>query len=178
MSTEINLLPQKARSRLSHESALAYAKIGAIVVAIITVCLAVLVFLINRDPTLERIGAEQNTILAQLSALHSKTAKDLIIQDRLRRIHGIVTIRGNMDTQLIKISSQLPSSLTVTDFSLDSTKMSITVSSLSLSGMGELIDNLTKLVNEKSVLKGITIQGIITDEQSGTYLMTVTGVTL
>lgn len=178
MSTEINLLPHKSLSVFSHERMLVYTKVVAIVALIITVCLSILVFLINRDPTLQELDSQQKTLLTQLSVLHTKTAKDLIILDRLKRIQSLIKSRGSVDVTIAQINDQVPDGASVTEFALDNKTLTLSLTSSSLIPMGQFIDNMTKLVSSKKVVKQITIQGLITDEKGGKYTMTVNGILL
>lgn len=175
MSTEINLLPRKTRAKFSQEQLLAYSKIGAIIACIITVSFAIVLFLLNRDPSLSQIQAQQQNILTQLTILHTKTAKDLIIVDRVKRITKILQSRKALEKDIDTIQSQLQTSLTVTSFALDDKHVLLTVSGQSLSPMGAFIESLTDDIQKKKFLKKITIQGIISDEKTGNFLLSISG---
>lgn len=175
MSNDINLLSHSRKTRFSQEQILVYTKVLAVICSIITVSMAVILFLLNRDPALSQIQAQQQTILAQLNVLHSKTAKDLIILDRVRRIAKINKSRSILGDKITEVQKQIPFGVTVTAFTLDSKHVVLTVSAQSLSPIGAFIENLTKDIQNKDLLKKITIQGVITDEKSGSYLLSITG---
>ena len=175
MSTEINLLPQKTKSRISQEQLLAYTKIGALVVCILTASFAIMLFLLNRDTTLTQIQSQQQTVLAQLNLLHNKTAKNLIIADRVARIKKILSSRKALEKDIADIQEQLPGGISVNTFTLDDKKLSITVSGASLAPMGAFIESLTNDVQNKKIIQKFTIEGIISDEKTGDYLLSITG---
>ena len=175
MNAEINLLPHRKRGVLSQEQVLAYSKVGAIVSCVITVSLAVMLFLLNRDPSLAQIHAQQQTLLAQLNLLHTKTAKNLIIQDRVKRITKTLQTRKSLDKTIAEIQKQLPTGVTVVSFVLDEKTLSMTVTASSLAPLGTFMDSLTKDVQDKKLFKKTTIQGVISDEKTGTFLLSITG---
>lgn len=178
MSTNINLLPQKNLSSFSQEKILSLSKVTAISSLIVTVSLAIVVFLLNRDQTLVALTAQQNTLLTQLNALHTKTAKDLIILDRLNRIKTIIKSRGNLDTTIQTLNTQLPSSLGVNNFSVNKKTFTFTISATSLGVLGQVVENFTTLVKKKDTIAQITIENVITDEKAGKYTMTMSGILL
>lgn len=171
--SDINLLPQKRRGRLSQEQVLAYTKILAIGGCILTVSLALILFLLNRDPTLAQIQAQEQTILTQLTILHSKTAKDLIIIDRLKRITKILQNRGVLDKKIADIQKQIPDNITITSFALDNKTIILTLSADSLSPLGALVEKLTKDVESKTLVKKVTVEGLVSDEKTGTFLLNI-----
>lgn len=178
MAIEINLLPQKQQTFFSQERLLTYSKIGAIVSIIFTVCSALAIFLLNRDQTLVNLRAKENTIIAQLTLLHDKTAKNLIILDRSNRIASIVKGRGNLDDKVAQLQKLLPLGSTITAFSVTTQDFSLTISSPSLSSLGGMVDNLVALIQKKQFVKTVTIQGLVSDEKGGVYLLTVSGTLL
>lgn len=175
MATDINLLPHKNRSAFSQEQVLAYSKVGAIASCIITVSLAIILFLLNRDPSLAQIHAQQQTLLTQLNLLHTKTAKDLIIQDRVKRITKTLQSRKTLEKTISEVQKQLPSGVTVVSFVLDGKTLAITVTAPSLSPLGTFMDNLSKDVQNKKLFKKLTIQGVISDEKTGNFLLSMSG---
>ncbi len=175
MSNDINLLSHQSKTRFSQEQILAYSKVAAIICSILTVSLALMLFLLNRDPTLSQLQGQQQTVLAELTILHSKTAKDLIILDRVKRIVQINQQRSSLGQKVTDIQKQLPSGISISSFTLDSKHVNLTITSSSLVPMGTFINNLTQAINNKTLLKQLTIQGIISDEKTGTYLLSITG---
>lgn len=172
--TDINLLPQKSRGRFSQEQVLVYTKILAISGCILTVCLAIVLFFLNRDPTLVQIQAQEQTILAQLNILHSKTAKDLIILDRMKRISKVLQNRGVLDKKIADIQKQIPSNVTVASFSLDNKNLLLTLNSQSLSPLGAFVESLANDVQTKKLVKKVTVEGLVSDEKTGTFLLNIT----
>ncbi|HEX7041717.1 MAG TPA: hypothetical protein VF189_00565 [Patescibacteria group bacterium] len=173
MSVDINLLPQKSRSKLSQEQLLTYSKIGAVISSIVTVTFAVVIFLLNRDPSLAQIQAQEQTILSQLTILHNKTAKNLIILDRVKRIEKIVQTRKTLDKDITSIQKQLPENADVTTFSLDGQHLIMTISAQSLFPLGNFVESMTKDITTKTLIKKVTIEGIISDEKTGNFLLSI-----
>lgn len=175
MSTDINLLPQKKLGAFSQEKILSFSKIAAIILLVLTISLSLLFFLLSRDPTLDNLHTQENSVLAKLSLLHNKTAKDLLVLNRLKGISAILKDRGAMDTIISVFQKQFPADVSVNAFSLDQKSFSFTIVSTNASSLGIVIDNFQKLLSEKKLIKKLTIQGLITDEKGGKYLLTISG---
>lgn len=175
MSNDINLLSHQKRGRFSQEQVLAFSKVAAIACSILTVTLAIVLFLLNRDPALAQLHAQEDTILAQLNLVHNKTAKNLIILDRVKRIAKINQTRTSLEKKIEVIQKQLPAGVLISSFTLDNKHLSITISSQSLSQVGGFIESLTKDAENNVLLKKLTLQGVVSDEKTGSYLLSITG---
>lgn len=175
MSTDINLLPQKSKRFLSEERLLLGCKILAVTLVILIGSLSILFFLLSRDGTIQEVKNDQSRTIAELTLVQSKTAKYLIIVDRINKIKVFSQKRLSFDTTIASITEQIPKGVTVTSFSLDTKELSLSISTRDLTAIGLLIDNFSQLIAQKKVLKSLTIQGLVSDERTGSFILTLTG---
>ena len=175
MPTDINLLIQKQRGFFSQERLLLFSRVGAVVSVVLVLSLSVLFFLLSRDPTFARYRADQSQTLAQLTLLQSKTAKYLLILDRIEKIKVIEKSMPNFSTTIATVVDQIPSGGTITNFVIDNNSLTLSVSSPDLSVLGKTVDNFMSLIASKKVLKTLTVQGLVSDEKSGLYVLSLTG---
>jgi len=175
MSSEINLLPQKRLGFFTEERILLFTRIGAIASVIIVVCVSILFFLLSRDPTLSQQKTDEDQTIAQLNLLQNKTAKYLIIIDRINKIKLLSKQKSHFEDSLTTLVSEIPDTVAISALSLDKSSVSVGVSSSNLSSIGLAIENFSNLISQKKVLKTLTIQGLVTDEKAGTYILTFTG---
>lgn len=175
MPTDINLLIQKQRGFFSQERLLLFSRVGAVVSVVLVLSLSILFFLLSRDPTFASIRADQSQTLAQLTLLQSKTAKYLLILDRIEKIKVIEKSMPNFSTTIATVVDQIPKGGTITNFVIDNNSLTLSVSSPDLSVLGKTVDNFMSLIASKKVLKTLTVQGLVSDEKSGLYVLSLTG---
>lgn len=172
---DINLQTKKRVGFFTEEKLLITAKIAAVILAVTVVSLSILFFFLSKDPTVAQQNADKSQTLAQLTLLHDKTAKYLIIVDRTAKIQALEQKKVHLDQTIAVLVKQIPSGATITDFSLDQHTFSLSVATANLSLLGTTVDNFSNLVGQKKAIQDVTIQGIISDEKGQTYVLTITG---
>lgn len=178
MDTEINLLAQKKAQFFSEERVLLITKGLAVGSVVLVLSLSILFFLLSRDPSIVAVQADENQTIAKLTLLQDKTAKYLLIVDRVNKMKAILQKKSTFGTTMTALTKQIPTGSTITNFTLDQQTLSLSLSSSDLSTLGKAMDNFSSLVTSRSVLKSVTIQGLVSDEKSGTYVLSITGVLL
>ncbi len=173
--SDINLLPQKNIGFFSEERLLLFSKIGAVVSVVLVLSLSILFFLLSRDPSIIAVKNEESRIIAQLTLLQSKTAKYLIIVDRINKIKILQKTKSNFDQSIATFVKQIPDGVSITNFVLDQKTVSIAVSASDVSLLGKTVDNFITLISSKKVLKNVTVEGLVSDEKGGKYVLTISG---
>lgn len=174
MAGDINLLVQKQKGFFSEERLLSLSKIGAVLCVVVVISLSILFFLLSRDPSIAAVKTDESKTIAQLTLLQNKTAKYLVVVDRINKIKVLQKSRTNFDTNIATFVSQIPEGATVTNFILDKNELSLSISASDLSLIGTTVDNFTSLIASKKTLKDLTIQGLVSDEKGGKYVLTIT----
>lgn len=176
--SEINLLPQKNKGFLSEERLLLFTKVGSVTSIILVVSLSILFYLLSRDTTLANVKADESRTIAQLTILQSKTAKYLIIIDRVNKIKTLSQRRSNFDTTMSSVVQLIPNGVSLTNFMMDKDSFTVAVSTTDLSLCGKLINNFSQQIAQKKLFKSLTIESLVTDEKAGTYVLTLDGTLL
>lgn len=175
MPSEINLLIQKKRGFLSEERLLLFSRVGAVISIVLVLSLSILFFLLSRDPSIEKIKADQSKTIAQLTLLQDKTAKYLIVIDRVNKIKVIEKNKSSFGDTIAAFANLVPSGASITNFTLDKDSLSIAVSAADVSLLGKTVDNYSTLIQQKKLLKSLVVQGLVSDEKGGKYVLTITG---
>lgn len=172
---EINLLQQRSKGFFSEERMLLFTRVASVVLVVLVISLSILFFLLSKDPAALQQNADRASTLAQLTLLHSKTAKYLVIVDRTNKINLIEQTKIDLSQTISSLVKEVGAGTTITDFSLDQKTFSLSVSSHDLSALGVVVDSFSNLVATGKIIKDVTIQGIISDEKSQIYVLTLSG---
>ncbi|HSD98905.1 MAG TPA: hypothetical protein VLB73_04395 [Patescibacteria group bacterium] len=172
---DINLLIQKHQGFFSEDRLLLFSKVGAISGVVLVLSLSILFFLLSRDPSIAQVKADETRTIAQLTLLQSKTAKYLIVVDRIQKIKAIEKNKTTFADTISSFVGLIPGGATITNFTLDKHTLSLAVSASDLSLLGKAVDNFTSLVLQKKILKNLSIQGLVSDEKGGKYVLTLSG---
>ena len=175
MPTDINLLIQKRSGFFSEERLLLFSRAAAVVLVVLVLSLSTLFFVLSRDPSIAKVKADESSTIAQLTILQSKTAKYLIVVDRINRIKTITKTKSTFDSNISTFLDQIPSGVSVANFALDKSSLSLSLSAADVSLLGTAVNNFTNLVSSKKTLKNLIIQGLVSDEKGGKYVLTLTG---
>src|SRR5579872_5935679 len=164
MNTEINLLAQKKAQFFSEERLLLITKVAAVMSVTLVLSLSILFFLLSRDPSVIAIQTDENQTIAKLTLLQDKTAKYLLIVDRVNKMKAILQKKSTFGNNMSVLTKQVPLNTRITNFTLDQQTLSLSLSSSDLSALGKAMNNFTTLVTSRTVLKSVTIQGLVSDE--------------
>lgn len=172
---DINLLIQKQHGFFSEEKLLLFSRIGAVAGVVLVLSLSILFFLLSRDSTFVQVKADQSSTIAQLTLLQNKTAKYLIVIDRLNKIKALEKNKSNFGDTIAELTSQVPNGADITNLIVDKSSLTLSVSSGDLSVLGKTVDNFMTLISQKKLLKTLTVQGLVSDEKGGKYVLSLTG---
>lgn len=172
---DINLLQQRKLGFFSEERLLLIARIGAVVSVVLVLSLSILFFLLSKDPAAAQQDVDKAQTLAQLTLLHSKTAKYLILIDRTTKIQQLEGKRIALGQTISDLVKEVPAEVTITTFAIDRKTYSLSILSTNVSLLGKIVDNFSNLVSSGKVIKDVTVQGIISDEKGQNYVLTLSG---
>lgn len=175
---DINLLPQRKKGFFSEERLLFASRVGAISAVVLVISLSLLFFLLSRDPSVVQLKTQQSRVIAQLSLLHDKTAKYLIIVDRINKIKQLEKKRTNIGDNIDVLIREIPNGVTVTNLTMDKATLTVSLSASDVSLLGKALGNFIALVGDKKVLKTLTVEGIVSDEKGKAYILTLGGTVL
>ena len=173
MSNNINLSPSKRRTNQYQEELLKTVKKISVIFLVITVISAVGLFLLDINPSLSYILQQKNATLTNLSFTHGKAAKYLLIKDRIQSINSIIQGRSSFDDVIASLEQQIPTDVAVDSLSIDRKTVTVNVSSTSLSSCDTLLTNITQMLQEKKIIKAISIDTITEDQSVGKFVLSM-----
>ncbi len=175
MARDINLLPQRKLDLLQQERTVVIVRGVALVVMILVVTSALAIFLLNKNTSLDSLKAQQQSLRANFSLLHDKTAKNYLLVDRVTKIAAITKKKSTFIGNITTIEQLVPPDVSIDTFTINKTNVSMNVSSSSLISLGKYMDGLNKLVGNKGFFKKITIDNAIADEKAGKFIVSMKG---
>lgn len=83
--------------------------------------------------------------------------------------------RSTFDTVMQTLADNVPLNVSISGFILDKKTFSLSLTGSDLSLISTSVDNFTKLMTDKKLIKSLTIQGLVTDEKNGKYVLSLSG---
>lgn len=171
MNKQINLVSHKKKKLLNRDRLLRLVVFLSRISMAMVVLSAIGLFVLNRSATLPILEQQDKTITSNLSFVQQKIIKFLLIRERLQDINPLINNGSTLTTTLTDISNELPSNVSLTSVSLRDKKLSLVVSSPSLTAIGTLLDYFIMQVNKKNIYKTVTISNFTADSNSGKYTL-------
>lgn len=169
MNKNINLYPRKNSSANKKKKIEQYLRVGSLFLLVLVSFGAIVLFFLQSQSAIPTLQDEEKSLLTQLSAKHSKTAKYMLTNERLKSINDITNTRYPMDELYSVVTQQLPAKVALNGFSVEKQVLVISTSSSSLGSLNTMIDNMTKLVRDKKFLKKLTLNSLGFDYKTGSY---------
>lgn len=172
MKTDINLASGTVESA-SKNKILKILRITAISGVIFIAISSILLFLLINQISPEKIKKQEDKILLSIKFLRDKQAKIAIVNSKIADISKILGSRTNYELEINSFLEKIPSGVSMSSLGIDKTKVTITVSSNSLSSIDKMLNNFFEMIAKKQLIKSISIQGISSDQKSGTYSLSI-----
>ncbi len=173
MSTNINLLLLRDEGSLKRKERikiLTFAGVASLIgVGLTSLIIFILIQIINP----ESIKKEQENVLKRMSQLQSRQAKLFVLNNRVENIDKILKIRKDMSKITSGLLAKIPSQLSIYDFEVDDNSVIITGQSGSLWVIGEFINNFTDMVHKKEIIKSLTLNSLVLDENKNVYQVSI-----
>lgn len=178
MSKEINLLPRKNVGILEQERTIMIARASALLSALFVISCFVGVFLLGKQYPLEDVQRQQSQVESQLLQVKDKANRNIQLVDRVNHIQTILKTRSLLGPTIVTLQDQLPKDVEMQSLSITTTSITLSVSSSSLASLKSFLDSLTAMAEKKQLFQKLTINNIVVDARTGTYLVNVQGTTL
>jgi len=169
MNSDINLIKQEVGNASAKR--LKILRATSVAVALVVAVSSIVLFAATRQNSLEGVKAEQNSILQNITLLGEKAAKLNFLNDRVRNIEGIINERKNYISTVGLVLDGMPSNVSTSSLTLDKENILLTVSSNSLSGINEFLNNTIEFTEGKHLLGDLTIESL--SAQGGLYSLTL-----
>lgn len=171
---EINLLPNRKKNRLENDTTQGTLRVVSSVALALVILISISLFLLVRFNGLDTIQQSQNNTLTSLTLLHNKTAKILLIHDRLTAIQSILNSRSSLEASIDEIIQGAPSDISFDEFSIAQGQLTMTASSQSLSSLDTLNTTLTNMVLQKRGIKNYIVNAFGLDQITGKFALQIT----
>lgn len=139
---------------------------------------SIILFLLISLSPLPALIQQEKTALFTMSAHHQDVAKLLFVQDRLKTSSQILVKRPSFYEKLRAVQERMPNEVTITELSIDTEVIVVTVSSPSLPFLDTFTNNLLEAAANKEDFSEVVMTKLFTNEQTNTFTMTVSLTTL
>lgn len=173
MKTDINLTSGISAESASKSKTLKILRIASIFSIIFISVTSVLLFLLIDQISPEKIKKQEDKILLSIKFLHEKQAKIAIVNSKIADISKILTSRTNYELEMNSLLEKIPNGVSINSFEIDKAKVTITVSSNSLSLIDKMLNSFFEMIAKKQIIKSITIQSISSDPRSSNYSLSI-----
>ena len=171
MSNEINLLKKESPGTTHQisESKFLLVRIFSVTLPFaVVVSLGIIFFLKSQSPV-SRLESEQKSLSTQLSLLHTKTAKYMLINERLNFISAILDKRVDLEKLVSFILQDIPSDVSISTLTVSKDEASISLTSPSLLSINKVVEHFLSLAKEKKVLSSVVMNSLNFDTASNIY---------
>lgn len=175
MKSDINLISLNQAEVVKEDSTVQLYRILAIVAILIVFLSSLVVFLIIQSISPEGIRKQEIALEKDISALHTKEAKIIIVNRKIKDIKKIISKRQKYDKLVSEITNVIPQKVSASNLAINDEKVNLAVSSDSLTSLNNLLNNLFDMVKNGKIIGNLNIDGISLDGASGSYTMTVSG---
>lgn len=174
MNEDINLVPGKRKTEAAQKKLLAKLRLFSIILLAITAFFSVSLFLLKLQSPLPSLRKEENNLLTSLSLLSQKSAKILIMKNRLNEIVILEKKRKRLDETIGAVIEGAPSDLSLNSLNVDKKSVSVTASSNSLSSLNIFLDGLVDKAVKGKTFNKITLDSLSLDSKGNRYVIAVT----
>lgn len=169
MSNDINFLLDQKKDVAKKQGKIRTLRLVAVGILLLLGLSSVTAFLLNQNAFPSSLKEEESGLLKDVSLLHDKEAKLLLVTDRLQNISEILAQRANYSLVVNSFLKQIPQEASIERFQVGKMDFELTVSSASLISIGTTIDNLTDMAKKKEIIKDLTLESLVLDQGGGKY---------
>lgn len=168
MSKDINLLLSKKKS-FGNKRLLFLVRITSVSFLAIVLLMSLSLFLIKMRSPLNNLMLEEQSLLSSFSKIHSKTAKYILVSERLDGASEIISQRPDFYKKIDSVLTEIPQGVSVSSISLEKKNVSFNIHSSSLQSLGILLERMIFLIDNNTLFGKVTVGGFNTDFATGIY---------
>lgn len=165
MTSDVNLLQYQKRDRLQAGKSILLFRGLSILSVVLLLVSAVVVFYLRATSPIQSLQKEHDTLLSTLVSMRVKTVQYQIVLLKLKDITNIISGRPSLESIIRLVLHNLPSGVLMESFSIGNKKLSIAISSSSLSSINVFLDNMVALSFENKKFKRVFMNGIRFSEE-------------
>jgi len=173
MKTDINLASGILVESVSKSKTLKILRITGISSIIFITVISILLFVLINQISPDKVKKQEDKILFSIKSLHERQAKIAIVNSKIADISKILDERTNYDSEMNTFLEKIPNDVSINSLEIDKAKVTITVSSNSLSSIDKILNSFFEMIAKKQIIKSITIQSLSSDQRSSTYSLSL-----
>lgn len=173
MNSNINLILPKDKEFVERQKKGKVLNATAVVFPILIGIVSLAVFLITQAINPTAIRRQQDETINEIAKLQDKKIKFFIVKDRLENIDGILKKRINFAENINNILSKTVSGVSLVNLDIDSKKVILTLSSLSLKSLDEFINSLIVMAERKEIIRSLKLDSLTFNEKENEYLVSL-----
>ena len=173
MKTDINLASGILVESVSKSKTLKILRITGISSIIFITVISILLFVLINQISPDKVKKQEDKILFSIKSLHERQAKITIVNSKIADISKILDERTNYDSEMNTFLEKIPNDVSINSLEIDKAKVTITVSSNSLSSIDKILNSFFEMIAKKQIIKSITIQSLSSDQRSSTYSLSL-----
>ncbi len=174
MNSNINLISTTSGDLELKHKRLLIARILAVISLSVVALLSVVIFILTAQIPIATIKNNESSTLNDISYLHAKSAKLYLADDRVNNISNIIATRKTYSDTVNKITKLMPSDLSIDAFSIDSSKIIMTVSGSSLLSVSQFLDSYVAFGNTGKIINKVIVNSLVLNVKSGRYSLSIT----
>jgi hypothetical protein len=173
MSANINLLLRTDEESLKRKKRIKIlnfiATVSLVSVCLISICIFIAVNIIN----IGVIKKKWNNAQAQMLQFQGRQSKLFVLNNRIENVDKILKTRKDFAKVANSLIAKMPSQFSIDNLRIDDKSVIISGQSMSLSAIGELINNLTDMARKKEIIKSLTLSSLVLDPGRGVYQISI-----
>jgi|SRR3989344_419346 len=173
MKTDINLASGPLVESASKSKALVILRIAGISSIIFITIVSILSFGLTNQISPDNVKKQKDRILFNIKFLHERQAKISAVNSKIADISKILDSRTNYDSEINTFLEKIPSGVLINSLGIDKSKVTVTVSSDSLSSIDKMLNSFFGMIAEKQIIKSITVQSLSSGQGGGSYSLSI-----
>lgn len=170
---DINLLLPKDEESLQRKKRVKVFNVIAVVFLLGIGAISFIIFISAQAINLSAIKKEQADTLIKISQFSKRQVKLFVLENRVNNIQTILSKRKHLPKAIGAILKKTPDRLLIQDLTVDDKNVVMIGQSISLSVIGEFINNLADMVAKKEIINAVTLNSLVFDESKNYYQISI-----
>lgn len=175
MKSDINLISLSQTELVKEDRLVKLLRTFAIISIVAVTIISLVIFIIIQSISPAEVRKQEGAIEGVISSLHTKEAKIVIVNKKIKDIKNIISKRPKYDSIVSDIANIIPGDVSMNSLNVNEKKVKLIVTSSSLLSINSFLDNLFDMVANKKIIGNLTIDGISEQGGNGAYTMSVSG---
>lgn len=173
MNNDINILLNQGSEELKQQQKIRlFRRIASAVSAFVGIT-SFIIFALTLYINPVSIKKEQESVKTQIAKYENKKAKLFLINNRVDDVKEVLGKRKDFSKTIDTLLAQMPSELAINEMEVSNNKAVITVSSSSLSSLGEFLDRLLGMAKRKNIISTLKLISLSLDPDKNNYIVSL-----